>query len=134
MKWYDSLDVLPDELPGVKAHGDVTLGENIADLGGMEIAWQAYLNRLKADGYTGDQLKLMKQRFFRVYAELWRSKYGAKYIKDIAFGEEDGRPDEHSLDKERVNGVVANVDGWYDAFGITGGALYRKPAERIKIW
>ena len=134
VKWYDSLDVLPDELPGVKAHGDVTLGENIADLGGMEIAWQAYLNRLKADGYTGDQLKLMKQRFFRVYAELWRSKYGAKYIKDIAFGEEDGRPDEHSLDKERVNGVVANVDGWYDAFGITGGALYRKPADRIKIW
>ena len=135
MQCYASYDVLPDEMPGVKAEGEGTVGENIADLGGMEMAYQAYLNRLKAEGYTGAQLKLMKQRFFLAYTEVWRAKYGAKYVKFMGFGE-DSRygPDPHSLNKERVNGVVANMDGWYDTFNIAGGALYRAPADRIKIW
>lgn len=133
--YYASFDVLPEEMPGVKAVGDKTLPENIADLGGLEIAWQAYVNRLKADGYTGDQLKLMKQRFFRAYADEWRAKYNAAYVNHIAFGVRrlEG-PDVHSMNKERVNGVVANMDGWYDAFDIKEGALYRKPADRIRIW
>jgi len=135
VKCYEGYDVLPDEMPGVKAVGKGTLGENIADLGGEEIAWQGFLNRLKADGYTGDQLKLMKQRYFLSIAEEFRSKYNKDWVNYAAFGK--GRevgPDPHSMDKERVNGVVANMDGWYEAFDITGGALYRKPADRIKIW
>lgn len=132
-KLYD--DVLPDEMPGVKADGKTTLAENIADLGGTEIAYQAFLNRLKIDGYTGDNLKLMKQRFFLSLGEEWRSKYGADYVNYIAFGKDnpDG-PDSHSMSKERVNGVVANMNGWYEAFDIKDGALYRAPADRIKIW
>ena len=135
VKCYDSYDVLPDEMPGVKADGKTTLAENIADLGGEEMAYQAFLNRLKIDGYTGDNLKLMKQRFFLSLGEEWRSKYGADYVNYIAFGKDnpDG-PDVHSMSKERVNGVVANMNGWYEAFDIKDGALYRAPKDRIKIW
>ena len=135
VKCYDSYDVLPDEMPGVKANGKTTITENIADLGGMEIAWQAFLNRLEADGYTGDELKLMKQRFFLSFAEEFRYKYDAAYVNYLAFGK--GNPngaDGHSMSKERVNGVVANMNGWYEAFDIKEGALYRKPADRIRIW
>lgn len=135
VKCYEGYDVLADELPGVKAVGKLTLPENIADLGGTEIAWQAFLNRLKADGYTGDQLKLMKQRFFLSYTEEFRMKYNAEYVKYVAFGINNPQgADVHSMNKERVNGVVANMDGWYDAFDIQGGALYRAPADRIHIW
>ena len=135
VKCYNSYDVLPDEMPGVKADGKTTLAENIADLGGEEIAYQAFLNRLKIDGYTGDNLKLMKQRFFLSLGEEWRSKYGADYVNYVAFGKDnpDG-PDSHSMSKERVNGVVANMNGWYEAFDIKDGALYRAPKDRIKIW
>ena len=135
VKQYAAYDVLPDEMPGVKANGEATIAENIADLGGTEIAWQNYLNRLEADGYTGQELKLMKQRFFIAFAEEYRSKYDATYVDLFAFGK--GNPngaDGHSMDKERVNGVVANMDGWYEAFDIKEGALYRKPADRIRIW
>ena len=135
VKQYESYDVLPDEMPGVKANGKATTSEDIADLGGLEIAYQAFLNRLKADGYSGDELKLMKQRFFLATGEEWRMKYDAAYVNYLAFGK--GNPngiDGHSMNKERVNGVVANMDGWYDAFDITGGALYRKSADRIRIW
>ena len=135
MKQYAAYDVLPNEMPGKKAQGETTLAENIADLGGAEIAYQTFLNRLKADGYTDAELKLMKQRFFLAYAEEFRSKYGAEHVNYVAFGiERPGGPDMHSIDKERVNGVVANMDGWYDAFDIKEGALYRKPADRIRIW
>ena len=135
VKCYNSYDVLPDEMPGVKADGKTTLGENIADLGGTEIAYQAFLNRLKIDGYTGDNLKLMKQRFFLSLGEEWRSKYGADYVNYVAFGKDNPHgADVHSLSKERVNGVVANMNSWYEAFDIKDGALYRAPKDRIKIW
>ena len=135
VKCYDSYDVLPDEMPGVKADGKTTLGENIADLGGTEIAYQAFLNRLKIDGYTGDNLKLMKQRFFLSFGEEWRSKYGADHVNYVAFGKDNPKgADSHSMNKERVNGVVANMNSWYEAFDIKDGALYRAPKDRIKIW
>ena len=135
VKCYDSYDVLPDEMPGVKADGKTTLGENIADLGGTEIAYQAFLNRLEVDGYTGDNLKLMKQRFFLSLGEEWRSKYGEDHVNYVAFGKDNPKgADVHSLSKERVNGVVANMNSWYEAFDIKDGALYRAPKDRIKIW
>jgi predicted metalloendopeptidase len=135
VKCYNSYDVLPDEMPGVKADGKTTLGENIADLGGEEMAYQAFLNRLKIDGYTGDNLKLMKQRFFLSFGEEWRSKYGADHVNYVAFGKDNPKgADSHSMNKERVNGVVANMNSWYEAFDIKDGALYRAPKDRIKIW
>ena len=114
VKCYNSYDVLPDEMPGVKADGKTTLGENIADLGGTGDSLSSLLNRLEVDGYTGDNLKLMKQRFFPSLGEEWRSKYGEDHVNYTAFGK--GNPygaDVHSLSKERVNGVVANMNGWY---------------------
>ena len=135
VKCYNSYDVLPDEMPGVKADGKTTLGENIADLGGTEMAYQAFLNRLKIDGYTGDNLKLMKQRFFLSFGEEWRSKYGKDHVNYVAFGKDNPKgADSHSMNKERVNGVVANMNSWYEAFDIKDGALYRAPKDRIKIW
>ena len=135
VKQYAAYDVLPDEMPGVKANGEATIAENIADLGGLSMAWQNYLNRLEADGYTGQELKLMKQRFFIAFAEEFRSKYDATYVNLFAFGKDNPNgADGHSMDKERVNGVVANMDGWYEAFDIKEGALDRKPADRIRIW
>jgi putative endopeptidase len=136
VKWFGSFDVLPDEMPGVKAEGKVTLPENIADLGGIEIAWQAYLNRLQADGYTGQELKLMKQRFFQAYANEWCAKYGQKHVDYFSFGKERSEgPDPHSLNKERVNGILPNMDDWYDLFGVKpGDKLYLAPADRIHIW
>lgn len=81
------------------------------------------------------RLKLMKQRFFLAYAEEYRSKYDANYVNRLAFGNDNPEAvNGNSMNKERVNGVVANMDGWYDAFDIEEGALYRKPAERIHIW
>ena len=122
-------------MPGVKADGKTTLAENIADLGGEEMAYQAFLNRLKIDGYTGDNLKLMKQRFFLSLGEEWRSKYGKDHVNYVAFGKDNPKgADSHSMNKERVNGVVANMNSWYEAFDIKDGALYRAPKDRIKIW
>jgi predicted metalloendopeptidase len=77
----------------------------------------------------------MKQRYFLSIAEEFRSKYNKDWVNYAAFGiGREAGPDPHSMDKERVNGVVANMDGWYEAFDIKDGALYRKPADRIKIW
>ena len=136
IEWYKTLDVLPDA-PGLKANGDVTIPEDIADLGGMELAFQCYNKYLDQKGFKGDQKQLQLKRFFQAYAQEFRSKYSRRYVDKVAFGIMDGitsNPDVHSLDKERVNGVVTNCDGWYNTFNITSGKLYRKPSERVHIW
>jgi putative endopeptidase len=115
--------------PGVHVKGAQTTGENIADLGGLLIALDAYHNSLHGqaapviDGLTGDQ------RFFLAYAQSWRDKET----------EDQGRSnlvsDVHSPEVYRVNGVVRNVDAWYKAFPIKpGDALYLKPEARVRIW
>jgi predicted metalloendopeptidase len=126
--------VLPDA-PGLKANGEKTIPEDIADLGGMELAYQCYNNYLDKNGFKGEQKQLQLKRFFYAYAQEFRSKYTRGYIDYNAFGinKQDG-PDVHSMNKERVNGIVTNCDGWYETFGITSGKLYRKPAERVHIW
>jgi putative endopeptidase len=115
--------------PGVHVKGDQTTGENIADLGGILIALDAYHNSLHGkpapviDGLTGDQ------RFFLAYAQSWRDKRREDAIRDMIVG------DVHSPELYRVNGVVRNVDAWYAAFDIQpGAALYLAPAERVRIW
>ncbi len=67
---YSMLEVMPDQLPGVFNDGNYTLGESIADLGGVEIAFEAYTNRLKRQGFEGNQLRLQQQRFYLAYAHL----------------------------------------------------------------
>lgn len=116
-------------LPGVYANGEKTIGEDIADLGGFEIAFQTYSEYLTANGFKGEQLRLQQRRFYEAFAYLWRAKYSEKHIKSALAN------DVHSLSRERVNGVVANTEAWYDLFDIKpGDKLYRKPEDRIHIW
>ncbi len=118
-----------EPLPGTNVNGTFTLGENIGDLSGLSIAYKAYkmsLNGKEApviDGLTGDQ------RFFIGWAQAFRSK-----IRDEALVTQI-QTDPHSPDRYRVNGIVYNVDAFYDAFGVTPDhALYIAPEDRVKIW
>ena len=110
-------------------NGRLTLGENIGDLGGLSLAYRAYQMSLDGkeapviDGLTGDQ------RFFMAWAQVWRAKYRDEAIRQQMLS------DPHSPPVYRVNGVVRNLDKWYEAFDIQpGDALYLPPEERIHIW
>ncbi|NQX94278.1 MAG: M13 family metallopeptidase [Erythrobacter sp.] len=110
-------------------NGRLTLGENIGDVGGLSLAYRAYKIATKdmdvpvIDGLTGDQ------RFFLAWAQVWRSaQREATYRNRL-------RTDSHSPEQFRVNGVVRNLDEWYEAFGITEEhELYLPPEKRVKIW
>jgi putative endopeptidase len=115
--------------PGLHVKGDQTTGENIADLGGLLIALDAYHASLHGkpapviDGLTGDQ------RFFLAYAQSWRMKRRDDLMRELLVA------DVHSPELYRVNGVVRNIDAWYAAFNVTPGqALYLAPSERVRIW
>ena len=132
--WYSSFDLLP-ETPGLKANGEKTIPEDIADLGGMELAYQCYNNYLDKNGFKGEQKQLQLKRYFYAYAQEFRSKYTKGYIDYNVFGiDRQNGPDVHSMNKERVNGIVSNCDAWYNTFNITSGKLYRQPSERVRIW
>jgi putative endopeptidase len=116
-------------LPGIKVNGRLTLGENIGDLGGLTVARTAYLISLQGkpapvlEGLSGDQ------RLFLSWAQVWRTLYRDQSLRNQTLS------DPHSPAMYRVNGVVRNVDAWYDAFGVKpGDKLYLPPAERVHIW
>jgi predicted metalloendopeptidase len=118
-----------EPLPGIKVNGRLTLGENIGDVGGSNVAYKAYQLSLegkpaeKIDGYTGDQ------RFFLGYAQVWRSLYRDQALRNQVL------TDPHSPAMYRVNGVVRNHDAWYTAFDVKpGDALFLPPEKRVKIW
>jgi putative endopeptidase len=111
----------------VNANGEFTLGENLADFGGVTISFDAYKKFGKpsdtASGLTSDM------RFFIAYAGVWSA--------NIRADEELRRTkiDEHSLGKNRVNGILPHVNAWYDAFGITpNDKMYIMPQNRVKLW
>jgi putative endopeptidase len=115
--------------PGLHIRPDLTMGENIADLGGLLIALDAYHASLQGgtppviEGMTGDQ------RFFLAYAQSWRGKAREDYIRQLTTS------DPHSWRKYRVNGVVRNADAWYEAFAVQPtGKLYLTPETRARIW
>jgi putative endopeptidase len=118
-----------EPLPGVHINGDLTMGENIADLGGLTLALDAYHASLHGkpapviDGLTGDQ------RVFLGWAQAWRGKVSDDFIKRQVVS------DPHSPRVFRVNGVVRNIDAWYEAFGVKpGDKYYVAPADRVRIW
>ena len=92
--------------------------------------------KLKADGVNGEQYTLQRQYFYRGYANLWRAKYSAAHAKLQTVGDENGKgKNVHSLARERINGVVINIDDWYTLFSVHPGQdLYRAPSERALIW
>jgi predicted metalloendopeptidase len=116
-------------VPGYNVNGELTLGENIADLSGLAIAHKAYRISLGGgdapvvDGLTGDE------RFFLAFAQGERGKLRDEiqivYLKS----------DPHSPDKFRVNGPLSNLDAWYKAYGVREkDRMYRPPKERVSIW
>ena len=130
---FNALEVMPNgELPGVCCDGNFTLSENIADLGGFMVAYDAYKNYLKNNGFQGEELVRQKRLFYRAYANLWRSSYSA----DLALYFTQGPyQDVHAMERERVNGIVMNTDDWYELFDIKPtDKLYVAPEKRVKIW
>jgi putative endopeptidase len=116
-------------LPGLNVNGRLTLGENIGDLGGLTVAYEAYHISLQGqpspvlDGLSGDQ------RFFLSWAQAWRNLIRDARLRTQVMS------DPHSPPKFRVNGVVRNMDAWYAAFGVQPGEqLYLAPDERVRIW
>ena len=124
-KQYDAYE----PLPGVHVNGALTMGENIADLGGLALALEAYRASLGGnpspvlDGVTGDQ------RVFLGWAQAWCGKSRDDAIRRVVVS------DPHSPRMYRVNGVVRNIDAWYDAFHVEpGDSLYLAPKDRVHIW
>ena len=134
---YNNFEVMPWAMPGVYADGAYTVAENIADLGGVLLAYDTYVRHLTESGFKGEQFDLQRQRFFLAIAKLWQSKYSAKYALLRTTGEGDipNAKDNHSLSRERINGMVTNIDAWYDLFDVKAGdKIYRAPQDRVKIW
>jgi putative endopeptidase len=118
-----------EPLPGVHINGNLTMGENIADLGGLTLALDAYHTSLHGkpapviDGLTGDQ------RVFLGWAQAWRGKLTDDAIRRQVTS------DPHSPRAFRVNGPVHNIDAWYQDFGVQqGDKLYLAPDQRVRIW
>ncbi|MBP5714475.1 MAG: M13 family metallopeptidase [Prevotella sp.] len=134
---YNGFEVMPWALPGVYADGAYTVAENIADLGGVLLAYDTYVRHLCETGFKGEQFDLQRQRFFLALAKLWQTKYSAKYALLRTNGDDayPGYKDNHSLSRERINGMVMNTDAWYDLFSVKAGEkLYRAPKDRVRIW
>ena len=124
-KQYSSYEAAP----GVFINGDFTMGENIGDMSGLEVAYDAYRMSLNGkpapviDGLTGDQ------RFFLAFAQAWRGKQREDAIKTQVAS------DPHSPRRFRVIGPLRNLDAWYAAFGVEPGSkFYIAPDKRVRIW
>lgn len=130
---FSGLEVMPWALPGVYNDGAFTVAENIADLGGFLMAYDTYVRHLHDAGFTGEQFDLQRRRFYEAYAWLWHSKYSAIYARDRTLDSD--VKDEHSLSRERVNGIFNNTDDWYDLYSVSDkDKLYRADDKRIRIW
>ena len=119
-----------EPIPGVRIKGRLTLGENLADLGGLETAYAAYRRYVTRhgeppviDGFTGDQ------RFFLAFAQAWQGKTREDAERQQLLS------DPHSPEKYRVDGIVRNFDPWYAAFNVKpGDKLYLPPDQRVHVW
>ena len=123
--FFSKINVLPD----LKANGKLTLGENLADHGGLQVAWAAYKNATKRqplgekDGLTADQ------RFFHAYAGVWAGNITEAEIRNRT------KSDPHSLGRWRVNGALPHIDAWYEAFGVKeGDKMFIPQSERLQLW
>ncbi len=122
-------ELSPAQTPGQHVNGALTIGENIGDLGGLGIAWKAYLISLKGatppeiDGLSG------AERFFLSWAQAWQNEARTEEIeRRLAI-------DPHSPPEFRCNQIVRNIDEFYEAFGVEpSDALWLEPAQRVTIW
>jgi putative endopeptidase len=124
--FFDNIVVLDT----IHANGQLTLGENIADQGGLQVAWQAYLQTLEGkaapdpiNGFTGDQ------RFFLAYATVWAGNIRDAEILSLT------KIDPHALGRWRVNGALPQIDAWYEAFKVSPeNKMYVPKEKRVSIW
>jgi len=126
-KQFEKFEVLP----GLFGNGKLTLGENIADLGGLLMACDALTLTLKDDSETkgSDGAFSPAQRFFINYAITERGSYREETLRLLA------QIDPHAPSPFRVNGPISNMQEFYDAFHVTlGDKLWRDPEDRVSIW
>ena len=122
---FNSLEMFP----GIMSDDTFCAPENIADLGGFEIALEAFKDYLTAQGYAGQRMDAELRKLYIGYAQFLRSKYTKEYAMKYY------NSDMHSMPKERVNGIVQNTDDWYRIFNIKpGDKLYVSPEKRALIW
>jgi len=125
VNFFDSIQVAP----GVHANGRQTLGENIADYGGLQVAYQAFKTATQGaplptvDGLTPEQ------RFFLAYAGVWANNIRPEFVLYLT------KMDVHSLGEWRVNGALPQIDAWYEAFNVgEADPMFVPKAERVSIW
>ena len=124
-EFFNGIEVLP----GLHANGQLTLGENLADHGGLMVAYQAFRNATAGEEPVEKEGFTPEQRFFLAYANVWADNIRDEEIRQLT------KVDPHSLGRWRVNGALPHIDAWYDAFGITeSDSLYIPKAERVAIW
>lgn len=123
--FFNAIEVLP----GLHANGEFTLGENLADHGGLEVSFNAFKNATQknplkpADGFTPEQ------RFFIAYAGVWGQNITDEEIRNRV------KVDPHSLGEWRVNGALPHINAWYEAFDVKkDNKLFIPESERLKLW
>ncbi len=116
-------------LPGLFANGELTLGENLADHGGLNVSYQAFQNATKNAPLPVENGFTPEQRFFLAYAGVWANNIREEQIRVYT------KSDPHSLGEWRVNGALPHVQAWYDAFHITpNDPMYIAPENRLNLW
>lgn len=125
VNFFDSIEVAP----GVYANGQLTLGENIADHGGLQVSFQAFKNATAQTPLKDENGFTPEQRFFLAYANVWAGNIRPEEILRLT------KLDVHSLGKWRVNGALPQIGAWYDAFGITEeNPMFLPVDKRVSIW
>ena len=123
--FFSKIKVLPD----LNANGRLTLGENLADHGGLQVAYTAFLNATKRNPLPVIDGLTPAQRFFVAYAGVWAGNITEAEIRNRT------KSDPHSLGRWRVNGALPHIDAWYDAFGVKAGdKMYLPKSERLPLW
>ena len=123
--FFDKIEVLP----GLNANGKLTLGENIADHGGLMISMQAFKNATKENPLPVINGFTPEQRFYLSYSGVWAGHVRDEEIRNLT------KSDVHSLSRWRVNGTLPHIDDWYTAFDITEESpMFVPQEERLKIW
>ena len=123
--FFSNIKVLPD----LNANGRFTLGENLADHGGLEVAFAAFENVNKKEKLPIIDGLTPEQRFFIAYSGVWAGNITEKEIRSRT------KSDPHSLGKWRVNGALPHINAWYEAFGVKeGDALFLPESKRLKLW
>ena len=123
--FFNAIKVLPD----LNANGKLTLGENLADHGGLQVAFVAFENATKGKKQKNLMGFTPEQRFFLAYAGVWAANITEAEIRNRT------KSDPHSLGRWRVNGALPHIDMWYKAFNVKpSDKLFIPESERLRLW